>query len=227
MIGAEMFAPQILKAVATNAEMFEPALLYMRIRCLAQPAVLFCSVAQSGLLGMQDSMSALYSIVLMCLINVVGDWLMVGCWGMGIGGSAWATVASAYGAAVALAWAWSRRPDCENPFKDVRFPDMQELKEFCSGFGVLWGISTLDTLCYGCVRVGATALGTLPCAAYTALYSLWMPLSFMSMPLRQSAMVFLPQFMTTSKLKGKCSTLNSEVRRKKGLYCTRGGLEGV
>ena len=51
-----------------------------------------------------------------------------------------------------------------------------ELKEFCSGFGVLWGISTMDTLCYGCVRVGATALGTLPCAAYTALYSLWMPL---------------------------------------------------
>ena len=39
MVAAEAFAPQILKAVATNAEMFEPALLYLRIRCLAQPAV--------------------------------------------------------------------------------------------------------------------------------------------------------------------------------------------
>lgn len=60
---------------------------------------------------------------------------------------------------------------------------------------MLWGISTLRTLCYSCVRVGAAALGALPCAAYTTLYAVWMPLSFVALPLRQSAMVFLPPFL--------------------------------
>jgi hypothetical protein len=36
-------------------------------------------------------------------------------------------------------------------------------------------------------------------------------------------MVFLLQFMTTSTLKGKCSTLKSEVRAERGLYYMKGG----
>jgi hypothetical protein len=71
-----------------------------------------------------------------------------------------------------------------------------DFRAMSADFGVLWGISSVRTLCYSCVRVGAAALGTVPCAAYTALYSVWMPLSFVAMPLRSAAMVFLPPFLT-------------------------------
>ena len=39
MVITQMFAPQMLMAVATNGDMFAPALQYLLIRSYAQPAV--------------------------------------------------------------------------------------------------------------------------------------------------------------------------------------------
>lgn len=58
--------------------------------------LIICSISQSGLLAMKDSVSPLWAIVTMCAVNCLGDALMVGKLQLGIAGIAWATVCAQY-----------------------------------------------------------------------------------------------------------------------------------
>jgi len=58
--------------------------------------VILCAVAQSGLLAMKDPVSPLGAVVVMCVVNCIGDALMVGHLHLGLAGIAWATVAAQY-----------------------------------------------------------------------------------------------------------------------------------
>ncbi|KAK3281266.1 hypothetical protein CYMTET_10935 [Cymbomonas tetramitiformis] len=190
---SEGLSTQLLLLAGTNQDVMPAALSYFRVRALAQPAVILIAVMQGGLLAVKDSITPLKSTAVGCVVNILGDYLMVSHLGLGTAGVAWATVFSQFSALMVLTVSWARHP--QSPFKSMRLPSLSELKTFTDAFGTLWGISALRTLCYSCIRTAAAALGTLPCAAHTAIYSVWMPASFMPIPLRQSAMVFLNEHM--------------------------------
>jgi Na+-driven multidrug efflux pump len=117
-----IMADPILMAVATPKDTFSAAKTYLLVRVLAQPAGIVCGVAQSGLLAMKDSVSPLWAILSMCIVNCVGDALMVGYFGLGLAGIAWATVLAQYTAAAVLLLTWSRRK--ESPFAIKRMPTL-------------------------------------------------------------------------------------------------------
>lgn len=75
----------------------------------------------SGVLrGLGDSKRPMYFVLVACIINIVGDLLLVGVFGLGAAGAALATVA-AQGVSLALALAVLRRRDFPFDFKRRSF----------------------------------------------------------------------------------------------------------
>ncbi|XP_047253890.1 protein DETOXIFICATION 46, chloroplastic-like [Capsicum annuum] len=69
------------------------ALVY-QIRGLAWPALLVGWVAQSASLGMKDSWGPLKALVVVTVINGIGDIVLCRVFSYGIAGAAWATLVS-------------------------------------------------------------------------------------------------------------------------------------
>jgi len=87
-------AAPILRLINTPAEAFDGALAYLRI-CFAG---IFFTFGYNGLSaalrGMGDSKSPLLFIAIACTVNIVGDVILVGAFGMGPAGAAIATASS-------------------------------------------------------------------------------------------------------------------------------------
>ena len=92
--------------------------------CLSAPAAqLFITgynMVSGVLRGLGDSKRPMYFVLVACIINIVGDLLLVGVFGLGAAGAALATVA-AQGVSLALALAVLRRRDFPFDFKRRSF----------------------------------------------------------------------------------------------------------
>lgn len=88
------FSAPLLKVMRTPADIYDDALLYLRIiivGTLANIAYNYCAKAL-GALG--DSISPLVIVIISTAINIGLDILFVIVWGWGVAGAAWATVIS-------------------------------------------------------------------------------------------------------------------------------------
>lgn len=107
-----VYAPQILMALATPTDAFEPALDYLRVIFLALPPSMLLVLMFMGLRGTGDSVTPLWFMGLAVLIDAAMNPLLIAGMGpfprMGIAGSATATLIAnivALGALVAwIAW---------------------------------------------------------------------------------------------------------------------------
>ncbi|GFH23247.1 multidrug and toxic compound extrusion protein [Haematococcus lacustris] len=107
--GLEASAPWLLQAVGVkDAALLPMAADYMRVRALAQPAVLVTMVAQSGLLAQHDSLTPCISVLLAAAVSLAGNVVFVAGQGWGLTGAAVTTVATQYVAAGALMWSLQR-----------------------------------------------------------------------------------------------------------------------
>ena len=91
-----------------NMDVFNPALRYVQIRSLGMPAAAIIGSAQAACLGMKDVNAPLVVLVAAALVNLLGDFFLVGQkhpWIGGASGAAWATVISQY-TAVAFFFRW-------------------------------------------------------------------------------------------------------------------------
>jgi Na+-driven multidrug efflux pump len=91
-----------------------PALLdaavdYVKIRAFSMPTSLLLGVVQAALLGAKDSVTPLIAILYSTIVNVVGDYLLVRVFKMGLQGAAIATVLAQYASTAALLGAARRR----------------------------------------------------------------------------------------------------------------------
>lgn len=87
-----LFSSPLLKLMNTPADIFEGALLYIRITFVGIAATVFYNVLASVLRALGDSISPLVVVVISSLINVGLDCLFVLVLNWGIAGAAWATV---------------------------------------------------------------------------------------------------------------------------------------
>ena len=111
-----IFAPEILRVLATPPGAFEPALAYLRVIFLGLPPSMLLVLSFMGLRGTGDSVTPLWFMALCVAIDAGLNPLLIAGMGpfprLGIAGSAWATLVANTIALAALAgWlAWRDLP---------------------------------------------------------------------------------------------------------------------
>ncbi|WP_438013548.1 MATE family efflux transporter [Sorangium sp. So ce315] len=102
----EIFTPEILRAMDTPADVFAPAVSYLRIYLLSLPFSFGMFALRSMLQGIGDSKTPLYFQLGSVLLTTVLDPLLIfgrlGLPELGLNGTAWATIVSQVIALVAL-----------------------------------------------------------------------------------------------------------------------------
>ena len=149
-LGLNAFAPAVLSAMGCPGSRRRGYAL--RIRAFAIPAVLFCTSAQGGCLGLQDARTPLLIFTLAAVVNVAGDLYAVGVrggLGLWVKGAAWATLAAQYVSAAVFFRVLTSRRMLPLTWGDWRLPSGAEMRQICSISGML----LLGSLCrMGCTR---------------------------------------------------------------------------
>lgn len=192
-LGLNIFAPQVLQAMGCSSDLVAAALPYIRIRAFAIPAVLFCTSAQGGCLGQQDSRTPLLIFLVAGLVNMVGDFWAVQPWGLNLGlqGAAWATLAGQYVSAAIFFAVLTRRKMLPLRWRHWRLPTRDEMKDITAISGML----LLGSLCrmgvYTMMTMTALALGTLTMAAHQVALQIFWTLTYFVDPLFVAATSFI------------------------------------
>ncbi|PNW85246.1 hypothetical protein CHLRE_03g177750v5 [Chlamydomonas reinhardtii] len=162
---------------------------YVRLRGLAQPAVLVTMVAQSGLLAQQDSLTPAITVAVSVLVSLVGSVVFVAGLGWGLAGAAITTVACQYVGAIALLFALSKRGKLRIR---LTLPRREVLWELLTTMGPLSITYLCKNVSYLFIQTTAATLCTIKLAAHQALFSVWNLLSWTITPFEQAALTYLP-----------------------------------
>lgn len=121
-VGMQWLSPYCIAAMKTPAEAFDAADSYVRICCAGALFIVGYNVLGSIFRGMGNSRVPLMTVSMACLINIAGDYLLVGPLRMGPAGAAIATVA-AQALSVVLSLLIIRRQGLPFSFtaQDIRF----------------------------------------------------------------------------------------------------------
>lgn len=194
-LAAWLGLPLLLQALQTPAEIFDPALSYIRIICTG----LLITVAYNGCAGLLraigDSLTPLIVLAISCLINVGLDCLFIVPFHMGVDGAAWATLAAQLiSTVVCLVWIVKKKPLLVPEEKDYRLdiPLCRELMAQGLAMGFMSSIVSIGSV----ILQGAiNALGTLLIAAHTAARKVYMMLGMPMFALMSALVAFVAQNM--------------------------------
>ena len=100
----QLLADPILALMGASGDLREPARVYLRIRALAGPAVLFMIAGHGIFRGWQDTRTPLWLTLAMNLVNLVLDPLLIFGLGWGLAGAAIATTVAQWAGAMLFAW---------------------------------------------------------------------------------------------------------------------------
>ncbi|MCD7852791.1 MAG: MATE family efflux transporter [Oscillospiraceae bacterium] len=87
-----LLSRNIITWLNTQDEAFDGALAYLRITCIGLPLLFGYNAVSSVLRGMGDSTRPLIFIAIAAAFNLVGDVVFIVCFGLGVAGTALATV---------------------------------------------------------------------------------------------------------------------------------------
>jgi len=99
------FAKPLLSLYIGNgadAALLNSAVEYVKIRAFSLPTSLLLGVLQSALLGAKDSVTPLVAVKISTVVNILGDYLLVKLFGMGLRGASIATLLAQLAATAAL-----------------------------------------------------------------------------------------------------------------------------
>jgi Na+-driven multidrug efflux pump len=96
---------------AAAADTLPLSVAYVAARAAGTLPALVATVAQAALIGARDAASPLRCVTLQSVINIAGDYLLVGPLGTGVAGAAWATVAAQWAGCAYLLRALARTLD--------------------------------------------------------------------------------------------------------------------
>jgi Na+-driven multidrug efflux pump len=82
--------------------LLDSAVDYVKIRAFSMPTSLLLGVVQATLLGAKDSVTPLIAILYSTIVNVIGDYILVKHYNMGLRGAAIATLLAQWAATAAL-----------------------------------------------------------------------------------------------------------------------------
>eukprot|EP00241_Pyramimonas_parkeae_P016592 CAMPEP_0114309480 /NCGR_PEP_ID=MMETSP0059-20121206/18657_1 /TAXON_ID=36894 /ORGANISM="Pyramimonas parkeae, Strain CCMP726" /LENGTH=507 /DNA_ID=CAMNT_0001433277 /DNA_START=332 /DNA_END=1855 /DNA_ORIENTATION=- len=180
----------LLLACGSTPEVAEIALVYLKIRALAIPAVVCVNAAQSGLMAQRNSARPALAVLTAALVNIVLDVIFIRNMGMGIAGAAIATVIGQFCALGMLILPYLHR-DARVRLVAV-LPERAHLMQFGSCVGPIFVVIAAKNVCYMLIQSAATSLQVLLVAAHQAVWSMWAVGAFCCSPMEQAALAFLP-----------------------------------
>lgn len=117
-----IFSKPILELMGTKAELFDGAVLYLRIICVGIPANIVYNFGASILRSIGDSKTSLYILAFSGLLNVFGNLFFVIVCDMTVDGVALATIISQYVSAFLVIIVMKKQTGaCKLHFKKLRF----------------------------------------------------------------------------------------------------------
>lgn len=99
-----LFAAPLLELIHTPEDIFDAAVLYIRVIFLGIPATVLYNYSASVLRSLGDSRHPFYFLLGTSILNIVLDWVLIVPCGMGVDGAAIATVASQLLSGVLCTW---------------------------------------------------------------------------------------------------------------------------
>ncbi len=106
-----MFAPDLLRLLATDEVIFDDAVCYMRIACAGTLAVAAFNWINGVMRSLGNSTIPLVFLIIACVLNIGLDLLFVLVFDMGVAGAAYATIiAQAVSAAGCIVFAFAKFP---------------------------------------------------------------------------------------------------------------------
>jgi len=190
----QLFAEPLLRVMGADDLLLEPALVYLRIRAFAGPALLLITAANGAFRGFQDTRIPLIVTTAVAGINLVLDPLFIFVFGWGLAGAAWATVIAQWAGAlwfVSLVFGRFRK----TWHVPLRMPSLGELTPFLRvGWALLLRTFALITALTAATAV-ATRVGVIDVAAHQVASQLWMFLALVVDALAIAAQALVARFV--------------------------------
>src|SRR5690625_7711652 len=168
-----IFSGPILRAMGASGELFDQALIYLRIRAFAGPAVLLVTAGHGAFRGYQETKTPVVVTLILNVVNLILDPLFIFGFGWGIAGAAWATVVAQWtGALLFLGYllVWKR----EELGIRIVIPMLRELLPFLK---IGWELAIRTFALIGTMTIAtavATRVGVTAVAAHQVAAQLWM-----------------------------------------------------
>ncbi len=107
-VGGVIATPWLMRAMSIPEDIWEPTRVYCSVYFSGLWAMVLYNMLAGILRALGDSRRPLYVLILCCIVNIVGDLLLVGVFHMGVGGAAAATVAAQIVSVVAVCFLLNR-----------------------------------------------------------------------------------------------------------------------
>lgn len=101
-VGGVIATPWLMRAMSIPEDIWEPTRVYCSVYFSGLWAMVLYNMLAGILRALGDSRRPLYVLILCCVVNILGDLLLVGVFHMGVGGAAAATVAAQIVSVVAV-----------------------------------------------------------------------------------------------------------------------------
>ncbi len=181
-----VFAPQMLRLMATSESVYPLALAYLRVIFLSMPATFVMILVSSSLRGVGDSVTPFWNTVLNVVLDIILNPIFILGWGpipaMGIAGSALATiVAGVVSLGLLLRKVYARDLTIRLRGHELKWlrPDPRYLKPIAR-MGLPMGLSMIIMSGSAVVMIGLVNLeGVNTTAAFGVMNQLW---SYVQMP---------------------------------------------
>ena len=178
------FATQLVTATGCVSELIPTAAKYLSVRGIGQPVVLTSMVVQAGLLAQKDVLTPLQVITATCILNIIGDLLLVP--KLGAVGAAWATLLAQV---VSLPLMLILSKMKKRLSIRLNMPNFAALKHFFNTAAPLFFFELGMSICYMMIESLATQFTVTSTAAFQALWAPLGVLGFFTYPLKQAAQV--------------------------------------
>lgn len=192
------FSGPILRAMGASGELFDQALIYLRIRAFAGPAVLLVTAGHGAFRGYHDTKTPLVVTLILNVVNLILDPLFIFGFGWGIAGAAWATVVAQWtGALLFLGYllVWKR----EELGIRIVIPMLRELLPFLK---IGWELAIRTFALIGTMTIAtavATRVGVTAVAAHQVAAQLWMFMALIVDALAVSAQALVAGYIGKSQ----------------------------
>lgn len=129
-VGGVLLTPWLMRAMSIPEEIWAPTLVYCRVYFGGLWAMVIYNMTAGILRAFGDTRRPLYVLILCCVVNILGDLLLVGVFHLGVGGAAAATVAAQIVSAAAVLFLLNRSTEGGLAWKEGlrpggnRFADM-------------------------------------------------------------------------------------------------------
>ena len=182
--------------------LLDSAVDYVKIRAISMPTSLLLGVVQAALLGAKDSVTPLIAILYSTIVNVVGDYLLVNVFKMGLQGAAIATVAAQLASTAALLGPARRRLLRDGSLgvwkKSATTPSVAVTsKSFLSFAAPVLTLIIGKLAAFGFMTHSAAAVPgqPIPLASHQIILSLFFFMSPFMEVISQTAQTFMPPYL--------------------------------